>query len=172
MESSLAKQLQGDDDFFSDLDKGLPSISFISPPITKTGHPHYGSPAYFEEYVKNIVEKVQANPKLWEQTAILVTYDEGGGFYDSGYIQPIDFFGDGTRVPLILVSKWVNPGHVEHSYYDHASIHKFIQRNWSLKPLSVRTRDNLPNPVHTSDNYVPNNRPAIGDLYEMFSFPK
>ena len=54
------------------------SVSFISPPLTKTGHPHYGSPAHFEAYVKSIVEKVRANRKVWEQTAILITYDEGG----------------------------------------------------------------------------------------------
>ncbi len=170
---AMLRQLQGDAEFFNDVDRGsLPAVSFISPPLTKTGHPHYGSPTHFEEYVKSIVEKVKANPKLWEQTAILVTYDEGGGYYDSGYVQPVDFFGDGTRVPMIVVSKWAKPGHVEHAYYDHASIHKFIQRNWKLKPLSARTRDNLPNPVHTQDAYVPDNRPAVGDLFELFSFAR
>ena len=41
---------------------------------------------------------------LWKDTAIFVTFDEGGGYYDSGYIQPVDFFGDGTRIPMIVVS--------------------------------------------------------------------
>ncbi|PUE11118.1 hypothetical protein B9Z51_02000 [Limnohabitans sp. T6-5] len=172
MESPLKQKLQGDDDFFADVDKNLPSISFISPPVTQTGHPHYGSPANFEAYVKRVVEKVQSNPKVWANAAILVTYDEGGGYYDSGYIQPIDFFGDGTRIPLMVVSPWAKKGHVEHTYYDHASIHKFIQKNWSLKPLSNRTRDNLPNPIHSKDNYVPDNRPAIGDLFDMFTFTR
>ncbi len=170
MESSLKDRLQGDAEFFADVDRGLPSVSFISPPLTKTGHPHYGSPASFEAYVKLIVEKVRSNKEVWEQTAILVTYDEGGGYYDSGYIQPVDFFGDGTRVPLIAVSRWARKGHVEHAYFDHASIHKFIQRNWGLKPLSARSRDNLPNPVHSKDAYVPDNRPAIGDLFPLFDF--
>jgi hypothetical protein len=49
------------------------------------------------------------------------------------------------------------------------SILKFIERNWRLKP--ARSGDNLPNPVAEPDNpYVPRNRPAIGDLYEMFDF--
>ena len=43
-------------------------------------------------------------------TAIFVTFDEGGGYYDSGYIQPLDFFGDGTRIPLIVVSPFIKPG--------------------------------------------------------------
>jgi Phosphoesterase family len=47
---------------------------------------------------------------------------EGGGYYDSGYVQPLDFFGDGTRIPLIAVSPHALPGHVIHTYTDHVSI--------------------------------------------------
>jgi phospholipase C len=62
---------------------------------------------------------------------------------------------------------------VVHDYYDHVSILKFIERNWGLKPLTVRSRDNLPNPVSHEDNaYVPRNSPAIGDLFEMFDFDR
>jgi len=60
-------------------------------------------------------------------------------------------------------------GRVAHTYYDHVSILKFIERNWGLKPLSTRSRDNLPNPVmHEDDPYVPRNMPAIGDLMDLF----
>ena len=41
-----------------------------------------------------------------KDTAIFITFDEGGGYYDSGYVQPLDFFGDGTRIPLIVVSPY------------------------------------------------------------------
>ncbi len=170
VESNARQRLVSDDDFFADAERELPAVSFISPPITQTGHPHYGSPERFEAYVRRVVEKLKGNPALWANTAVFVTYDEGGGYYDSGYVQAIDFFGDGTRIPLLVVSPWARKGHVEHTYYDHASIHKFIQRNWKLKPLSGRTRDNLPNPTHVADPYVPDNRPAIGDLFEMFDF--
>jgi hypothetical protein len=51
-------------------------------------------------------------------------------YYDSGYIQPLDFFGDGTRIPLIIVSPFAQGGHVSHSYSDHVSLVKFIERNW------------------------------------------
>ena len=64
------------------------------------------------------------------KTAILVTIDEGGGYYDSGYIQILDFFGDGTRIPLIAVSPFAKKGYVDHTYYDHVSVLKFIERNW------------------------------------------
>ena len=47
---------------------------------------------------------------------------------------------------------------------------KFIERNWHLAPLTARSRDNLPNPIASSNSYVPLNMPAIGDLFEMFEF--
>jgi len=58
-----------------------------------------------------------------------------------------------------------------HSYADHVSILKFIEKNWILPPISKRSRDNLPNPVTAeSDPYIPINGPAIGDLIDMFEF--
>jgi phospholipase C len=55
---------------------------------------------------------------------------------------------------------------------EHSSFVKFIERNWQLNgTLSVRSRDNLPNPVQDDDNaYVPRNMPAIGDLFDLFHF--
>ena len=121
--------------------------------------------------VKNILDRLHANPELEASTAVFVAFDEGGGYWDSGYIQPLDFFGDGSRIPFIVVSPFSRGGHVVHTYYDHVSILKFIERNWRLKPLTARSRDNLPNPIaHEHDAYVPRNSPAIGDLFEMFDF--
>jgi len=105
-------------------------------------------------------------------TAILVTVDEGGGYYDSGFIQPVDFFGTGPRIPMIAVSPFSTGGHISHVYNEHSSFVKFIERNWQLSgTLSERSRDNLPNPVQDDDNtYVPRNMPAIGDLFDLFRF--
>jgi phospholipase C len=126
-----------------------------------------------EAFSKKIIEGVKANAELWASTAILITFDEGGGYYDSGYVQPVDYFGDGTRVPLLVVSQYSTGGHVSHQYSDHASIVKFIERNWKLPKLSDRTRDNLPNPKTSDDNpYVPRNTPAIDDLWGNFAFGK
>jgi len=101
----------------------------------------------------------------------MATFDEGGGYYDSGYIQTLDFFGDGTRIPLFVISPYVIPGSIDHTYADHASILKFIEANWSLRPMSPRSRDNLPNPVVAAGRpYVPTNGPALGDLMSIFDF--
>ena len=81
----------------------------------------------FEGFVKKIVDGVQANPELWESTAIFVTFDEGGGYYDSGYVQPLDFFGDGTRIPTHRGLAVHQGGHISHDYTDHVSILKFIE---------------------------------------------
>jgi phospholipase C len=111
---------------------------------------------------------VQANTALWKSTAIFVTYDEGGGYYDSGYIQPVSFFGDGPRVPMIVVSPYAKRGAVDHTYTDHVSVLKFIEANWRLSPLSAVSEDNLPDA--TPGAYVPRVRPAIGNLMTMFDF--
>jgi phospholipase C len=159
-------------DFYDAIESGtLPAVSYVKPSIFEDGHPSSSKLDLFEGFVKKIVDKIKSHDELWEDTAILVTVDEGGGYYDSGYTQPLDFFGDGTRIPLIAVSKYSKGGHVSHEYTDHASIIKFIERNWELGKLSPRTRDNLPNPITTSWNpYVPTNGPAIGDLWRMFDF--
>ncbi|WP_309249638.1 alkaline phosphatase family protein [Paraburkholderia sp. CNPSo 3274] len=82
-----------------------------------------------------------------------------------------DFFGDGPRIPLIVVSPYSRGGRVVHDYSDHVSLVKFIERNWSLGRITSRSRDNLPNPVQfPSSPYVPTNAPAIGDLFSAFRF--
>jgi phospholipase C len=83
----------------------------------------------------------------------------------------VDFFGDGTRIPLLVVSKYTRAGHISHEYADHVSILKFIERNWRLPTVSARSRDNFPNPLSEERNpYVPLNTPAITDLFDLFDF--
>ena len=152
-------------------DGNLPAVSFVKPSGFVDGHPSSSKLDLFEGFVKKIVDAVQANPKLWKDTAIIITFDEGGGYYDSGYVQPLDFFGDGTRIPCIVVSQYSKGGNVTHNYSDHVSILKFIERNWNLPPVTYRSRDNFPNPITEGKNpYVPVNGPAISDLFELFDF--
>jgi phospholipase C len=160
-------------DLYADIASGdLPAVSFVKPSGWVDGHPASSKWDLYEGFVKKIVDAVESNKKLWESTAIIMTVDEGGGYYDSGYVQALDFFGDGTRIPLIVVSKYTKAGHISHQYTDHVSVLKFIERNWNLPTVSGRSRDNLPNPKPESDNpYVPANTPAIGDLFDLFDFP-
>ena len=149
----------------------MPAVAFVIPPNSESGHPASSTVSRYEEFSRKLIDKVQSNPALWAKTAILVTVDEGGRYWDSGYIQILDAFGDGTRVPLIAVSPFARKGVVDHTYTDHVSILKFIEENWRLSPLSAHSRDHLPNPVpDAADPYVPANRPAIGDLKSLFQF--
>jgi phospholipase C len=166
--------LKDTNDLYDAIAKGkLPAVSWVKPSTFNDGHPASSKFSIFEAFARNIIEQVKSNEELWESTAILVTTDEGGGYYDSGYVQPVDYFGDGTRIPMLVVSKYSRGGRVSHEYTDHASIIKFIERNWDTPKISDRSRDNLPNPRTDDDNpYVPKNRPALGDLFASFDFDR
>lgn len=169
--SPLRQNLQGLVSFYRDLNTGdLPAVSYVVPPNISAGHPGNSAPAYYEDFVGKLIKSVQSKPGVWAHTAIIVTTDEGGGFFDTGPIQMLDFFGDGPRIPLFVVSPYAKKGYVSHVYNDHVSILKFIERNWHLSPLSSRSRDRLPDPVMTRGSYLPANGPAIGDLMSLFSF--
>ena len=170
--SALRNNLQGLTTLYNDIsNNSVPAVSFVVPKNLYSGHPGYSAPGNYELFIQDLIQKVQANPALWANTAILITTDEGGGYFDTGAIQNLDFFGDGPRIPLIVVSPYAKKGHVDHVYHDHVSIAKFIEKNWSLPTLSNRSRDNLPNPVKSERNpYLPANQPAIGDLTSLFNF--
>jgi len=171
--SMVADHMRDVTDLFTDLQNGtLPAVSYVKPDGVMDGHPASSKWGLFEAFARNIIELAQSNPKQWAETAIFVTVDEGGGFYDSGFIQPVDFFGTGPRIPMIAVSPFSTGGHISHVYAEHSSFVKFVERNWMLdSTLSDRSRDNLPNPdQHGDHSYVPRNMPAIGDLFDLFDF--
>ncbi|MGA9389601.1 MAG: alkaline phosphatase family protein [Candidatus Sulfotelmatobacter sp.] len=167
----VAKHIKDSVDLYADIGKGtLPAVSIVKPSGYADGHPASSKLNVFEDFAKKIVDMVQCS-QYWQDTAIFITFDEGGGYYDSGYVQPLDFFGDGTRIPLLIVSRYAQGGHITHGYADHVSIVKFIERNWQIGPITHRSRDNFPNPVaREGDPYVPLNGPAITDLFDAFNF--
>ncbi len=168
--------LQDTTDLYADLMScttkscSLPAVSFVKPDGYLDGHPASSKIDLLEGFVKKIVDMTKANSTLWDNTAILITMDEGGGYYDLGYVQPLDYFGDGTRIPMIAVSKYSKGGRISHTYTDHVSVLKFIEANWGVPPITNRSRDNLPNPTTGADPYKPTNGPAIGDLTDLFNF--
>jgi acid phosphatase len=168
-------KLQNYGAFLDDVRAGtLPAVSFVRPFESLAGHPADSTSDLYELFILDLINQVKSNPTLWASTAIFITTDEGGGYYDSGYIQALDFFGDGTRIPFIAVSPYAKTGYVDHTYYDHVSLLKFIEKNWDLPTISERSRDNLPNPIADRDDevYEPRNGPAIGDLMNLFTFKR
>ena len=175
--AQVAAHIQDTVNLYSDIANGtLPAVSFVKPSGYVDGHPSSSKLDLFEGFVKKIVDQVEASPTYARNTVIFITEDEGGGYYDSGYVQPLDFFGDGTRIPLIVVA---DPsylplraaGYISHKYADHVSILKFIERNWRLPPVTHRSRDNFPDPVQPPGSYAPLNSPALDDLFDFFDFP-
>jgi phospholipase C len=173
--AQVAAHIQDSVNLYSDIQNGtLPAVSIVKPSGYVDGHPASSKLDLFEGFVKKIIDQVQASPYA-RDTVIFITEDEGGGYYDSGYVQPLDFFGDGTRIPLIVVA---NPqylplranGYISHQYADHVSIDKFIERNWGLPTVTYRSRDNFPNPVQQPGSYAPVNAPALDDLFDFFNF--
>jgi phospholipase C len=168
----VAAHMQDTLNLYADITNGaLPAVSIVKPSGYVDGHPSSSKLDLFEGFTQKIVDMVQNSPYA-KDTAIFITEDEGGGYYDSGYVQPLDFFGDGTRIIFLVVSPYLkSAGYISHDYADHVSILKFIERNWGIGPVTHRSRDNFPNPKADSGNpYVPTNSPAISDLFDLFDF--
>jgi len=122
-------------DLVAALDKGdLPAVAFYKPQGTLNEHPGYADVLSGDEHVAKLVEKIKASP-LWASTAIIVTYDENGGFWDHAPPPKGDRWGPGTRIPTIVISPYAKRGYVDHTPYDTTSIIKFITRRFGLEPL-------------------------------------
>jgi phospholipase C len=170
--SERAAHIKDTSDLIADIQNNtLPAVSVGKPDGLLDGHPSSSKIDLFEAYVENVLAALDKNPRLKATTAVFITWDEAGGYWDSGFVQLFDYFGDGTRIPLLVVSPYSIGGKIDHSYGDHVSLLKFIERNWRLKPLTDRSRDNFPNPKATGRNpYIPTNMPALTDLFEAFDF--
>ena len=74
----------------------------------------------------------------WASTAIFITWDDFGGFYDHVSPPPIDKFGLGPRVPLLIISPYVRKGMVSHTQYELSSFLSFVEKRFYLAPLTER----------------------------------
>jgi phospholipase C len=122
-------------DLVADIEKGsLPQVVFYKPQGTLNEHPGYTDVLSGDQHIAELIAKIKANP-LWASTAIIVTYDENGGFWDHVAPPAGGRWGPGTRVPTIIVSPLAKRGHVDHTSYDTTSILKFITLRFDLAPL-------------------------------------
>jgi phospholipase C len=133
-----AEHLKDIDDFRAALASGsLPAVSFVKPLGPNNEHPGYATLLRGQQYVADLVRAVQASP-FWKDTAIVITYDENGGFWDHVAPPAGDGWGPGTRVPAIIVSPFAKRGYIDHTRYDTTSILKLIETRWALAPLGSR----------------------------------
>jgi len=140
-----AKHLKDGEDFLRDIDGGtLPQVSFYKPVGRFNQHPSYAELVSGDRHISDLLERLRRSPQ-WPDMAVIVTYDENGGFWD--HVTPPsgpgwgDRWGPGTRIPTIIISPHAKRGHVDKTSYDTTSILKFITRRFDLEQLAgVRER--------------------------------
>jgi phospholipase C len=114
----------------------LAPVTWIAPPFNLSDHPGGPSICQGENWTVGIVNAIMRSP-MWRSTAIVLSWDDFGGFYD--HIPPphVDFLGLGPRVPLVVISPWARRG-VDHHVYDFTSVLRFIGENFGLPRLNHR----------------------------------
>jgi phospholipase C len=103
-------------------------------------HPGYADMLTGEQHVLDLIAAIRNSPD-WNSTAIIITYDEHGGFWDHVAPPVVDRWGPGSRVPTIIISPFARRHYVDHHRYDTTSILALIERRWRLEPLTDRDRE-------------------------------
>ena len=138
-------------DLVAGIERGeVPAVVFYKPQGSLNQHPGYTDVLSGDAHVAQLIAKIKASP-LWASSAVIVTYDENGGFWDHAAPPRGDRWGPGSRIPTIIVSPYAKKSHVDHTVYDTTSILKFITRRFGLEPL-------------------PGVRSGAGDLTAAFDF--
>ncbi|NTV97891.1 MAG: acid phosphatase [Chlorobiaceae bacterium] len=142
---------------FSDMQEAirkgiLPPVVFYIPQGSVNQHAGYSTVMAGDAHIADVVHSLQKSPQ-WKKMAIIVTYDENGGFWDHVPPPAGDRWGPGIRIPAIVISPYARKHYVDHTGYDTTSILKFLTIRFGLKPL-MGVRNNA------------------GDLTNAFSFAK
>jgi phospholipase C len=125
--------------FTSDVKQGhLASITWMTPPFNESDHPGGPSLCQGENWTARQVNAIESSP-LWKSTAIVIVWDDFGGFYDHVSPPRFDRFGLGPRSPLLVISPWAKRG-IDHDTYDFTSVIKFAAENFRLPLLTSRER--------------------------------
>ena len=158
--------------FVNDIQDGqLPAVSWIIPggwvPPTYpaacrgTGGPSEHPPARSDcgmDYVSYLVNQVMES-QYWQSSAIVITWDDYGGFYDNVPPPQVDAFGEGFRVPTLVISPWAKHGYIDHTQYEFASLLRLAEDNFNLPTLG--TRDVSANDMMNSFDFSQTPQPTL-----------
>lgn len=149
----------------------LPAVSFVTPTtyVDSDHPPQPTQPA--QNFVASIVNAIMDSP-AWRSTAIFVTWDDFGGFYDHVPPAQVDGRGLGPRVPLLVISPWAKPGYISTQQGEFASFDKFIEENFGLQDLGAR--DSLAGTSNLMDFFDfshPSQPPNTKLIEPMLSYP-
>lgn len=125
--------------FFKDIRDGdLANVSWVVPDWLFSDHPLSGSTSG-PSWVAAVVNAIGTS-RYWNDTAIVVTWDDSGGWYDHVPPPQLDFDGLGIRVPLIVISPYAKRGYVSHRTHEFGSILRFAETAFGLDPLAASDR--------------------------------
>jgi phospholipase C len=128
------------DRLLDDIDaNALPAVTWVTPRFQLSDHPPFSS-GHAHNWATEIVNKVMRSD-MWEHTAIFLTWDEWGGFYDPIVPPEVDHVGLGIRVPLITISPYTRRGVIDDERGEFSTPLRFISDNWGLEPLTDRIKN-------------------------------
>ncbi|WP_394844584.1 acid phosphatase [Pendulispora brunnea] len=130
-----ARHLKDESEFVSAAKAGtLPPVSFVKPVGINNEHPQYATMVAGQQHTIELIQAIMNGP-AWKDTAIVVTYDENGGFWDHVAPPKRDKWGPGVRVPTLVISPFAKPG-IDSTSYDTTAILKLIEKRWGLPSLN------------------------------------
>jgi phospholipase C len=166
-EQHTQDRIQTHADFFAAVDDGtLPTVSWVMPGGLDSEHPGNGAPlSNGQRHVTQVINAIARSP-LWEHTAIFLTWDDWGGFYDHVRPPRVDENGYGIRVPGLLISAWARGGTIDSQTLSFDAYLKLIEDLYlggqRLDPATDGRPDSRPT--------VREDVPILGDLRDEFDF--
>jgi phospholipase C len=118
-------------------DGTLPAVAWYKPLDVDSDNAGEGSMIVAENRVVKLIKAVQASA-VWPRTAIVVTWDDYGGFFDHVPPPVIDRWGPSNRVPTIIISPWARRSYIDSTRYETVSLLRFIEWRWGVAPLAAR----------------------------------
>lgn len=138
--TQVASHFVGNNQFFSDAAAGtLPNVSWVIPTFADSDHPP-ASLVNGEAWVASVIDAVEHSPD-WNHTAVFVTWDDYGGYYDHLPPPALDAYGVSFRVPLLVVSPYARENYVSHDFEYFESLLHFIEWRFGLSSLTSRDAD-------------------------------
>jgi phospholipase C len=164
-ENNQLGNVQSLSNFFTQAKRGtLPAVSWINPNGRVSEHPP-GLVSAGQTYVTGVVNAIMRSPD-WPSTAIFLSWDDWGGFYDHVVPPSVDRQGYGMRVPGLVISPYARRGYIDHQILSHDAYNKFIEDDFlgsqRLNPANDGRPD--PRPGVREDN------PLLGNLTAGFNF--
>ncbi|HLZ81642.1 MAG TPA: alkaline phosphatase family protein [Ktedonobacteraceae bacterium] len=167
-------------DYFNDVKAGtLPQVTFIISSAFYSEHPPLDI-ILGEKKMASVINAL-INSNLWTSSALFLTYDEGGGYFDHVPPPQLDAYGLGMRVPTFVVSPWAKRGYISGQLYEHSSILKFLERRFGLPTIASvnhlfdTSTPNFNNDAALGKSSGPPAPPRdgndkLGDFFEVFDF--